>query len=145
MGPNGAQPCTATQGPKGLVAQPSNGQFLVVALDLDDENWSRRARADAPLTRAAWATNKQSNESGGAASEKAKEAKGQIILCNPKKNIAAAARANTKSREVAAANKYSRTAAARPTNGEAAETLVSEEACSGAVVGLIAPKRPKGP
>jgi hypothetical protein len=30
--------------------------------------------------------NNQSNESGGAASEKAKEAEGQIILCNPKKN-----------------------------------------------------------
>jgi hypothetical protein len=30
---------------------------------------------------------KQSNESGGAASEKVKETKGQIILCNPKKLI----------------------------------------------------------
>ncbi len=77
---------------------------------------------------------KRSRQSGGAASEKAKEAEGQIVLCNPKKPesepIAAAARANTKSREVAAANKYSRTAAARPTNEESAETLVSDEACS---------------
>ena len=39
-------------------------------------------------------------------------------------------KSHTKSREVAAANKYSRTAAARPTNGEATETLVSDEACS---------------
>jgi hypothetical protein len=66
--------------------------------------------------------------------KKAKEAEGQIILCNPKKTesepIAAAARANTKPREIAAANEYSRTAAARPTNEESAETLVSDEACS---------------
>jgi hypothetical protein len=78
--------------------------------------------------------NNQSNESGGAASEKAKETEGQIILCNPKKpeseSIAAAARANTKFREAAAANKYSRTAVARPTNEESTETLVSDEACS---------------
>jgi hypothetical protein len=80
------------------------------------------------------ANNDQSNESGGAASEKAKEAEGQIILCNPKKTesepIAGAARANAKSREVAVANKYSRPAAARPTNEETAETLVSDEAWS---------------
>jgi hypothetical protein len=42
----------------------------------------------------------------------------------------AAARVNTKSHEAAAANKYSRTAGARPTNEESAETLVSDEACS---------------
>jgi hypothetical protein len=81
---------------------------------------------------AVWAVkvdNNRSNESGGAASERAKETKGQIVLCNPKKT-AAAARANTKSCEVAATNKYSGTATARPTNEESAETLVSDEACS---------------
>jgi hypothetical protein len=76
----------------------------------------RREARPGPEQEAHPRNNDQSSESGGAASEKAKEAEGQIILCNPKKSkpepIAAAARANTKSREVAAANKYSRTAAA---------------------------------
>jgi hypothetical protein len=82
-----------------------------------------------------------------------KKAEGQIILCNPKKTesepIAVAARANTKSREIAAAN--ANTAGQQPQDQQMknppkrSSLMKRAVAVVVAAVGLIAPKRRKGP